>query len=88
MKYRYTTWGTCSRQIDIEIEDGVIKEVKFMNGCHGNLKGIGRLIAGMQPADVIGRIDGIICGHRETSCPDQLARALKMIASGELQPVE
>ena len=60
--------------IDIGIEDGVIKEVKFMNGCHGNLKGIGRLIAGMKPGEVVERLDGIICGHRETSCPDQLAR--------------
>lgn len=83
MKYQYTTQGTCSRLIDIEVEDGIIKEVKFTNGCHGNLQGIGRLVAGMKVDDVITRLEGIRCGHRPTSCPDQLARALRQIAAGE-----
>lgn len=82
MKYQYITQGTCSRQIDIEIEDGIIRDVRFMNGCHGNLQGIGRLVAGMKPDEVIARLEGIRCGHRPTSCPDQLAKALKAIASG------
>lgn len=79
MKYQYTTEGTCSRLIDIEVEDGIIKDVRFMNGCHGNLQGIGRLVAGMKIDDVIARLEGIRCGHRPTSCPDQLARALREI---------
>ncbi len=83
MKYQYTTQGTCSRLIDIEVENGVVKEVKFTNGCHGNLQGIGRLVAGMKVDDVIARLEGIRCGHRPTSCPDQLARALRQIQSSE-----
>lgn len=79
MKYQYTTEGTCSRLIDIEVEGGIIKDVRFMNGCHGNLQGIGRLVAGMKIDDVIARLEGIRCGHRPTSCPDQLARALREI---------
>lgn len=81
MKYRYTTQGTCSSLIDIDVEDGIIREVKFMNGCHGNLQGIGRLVAGMKVDDVIARLSGIRCGHRPTSCPDQLAKALRQIAA-------
>lgn len=83
MKYQYTTQGTCSRLIDIEVEDGIVKEVKFTNGCHGNLQGIGRLVAGMKIDDVIARLEGIRCGHRPTSCPDQLARALHQIQSSQ-----
>lgn len=82
MKYRYTTQGTCSRMIDIDIEDGTIRDVRFMSGCHGNLQGIGRLVRGMKADEVIARLEGIRCGHRHTSCPDQLAKALKEIAAG------
>lgn len=82
MKYQYITQGTCSRLIDIDIEDGIIRSVRFMNGCHGNLQGIGRLVAGMKIEEVIARLDGIRCGHRPTSCPDQLTKALKAIVNG------
>jgi len=81
MIYQYNTTGTCSRQIDIEIEDNRIKNVKFYGGCHGNTQGIAKLVCGMTPADVIARLEGIRCGNKSTSCPDQLATALKAIAS-------
>lgn len=79
MKFQYVTKGTCSRMIDIEIEDGVIKDVKFTGGCHGNLQGIGALVKGQRPEDVVCRLRGIRCGAKETSCPDQLALALESI---------
>ncbi len=80
MKHSYTTKGTCSRRIDIELEGGVIKSVAFEGGCHGNLQGIASLVKGMKPEDVIGRLEGICCGSKPTSCPDQLACALREIA--------
>ncbi|MDE5979602.1 MAG: TIGR03905 family TSCPD domain-containing protein [Muribaculaceae bacterium] len=83
MRYRYMTRGTCSRMIEIEMEDGIVKEVAFTGGCHGNLQGIGRLVEGMRAEEVIARLEGIRCGAKETSCPDQLARALRGIAAGE-----
>lgn len=83
MKYQYKTSGTCSRMIDIEIDNGVITGVEFTGGCHGNLQGIGRLVKGMKPADVIARLEGIRCGYKPTSCPDQLARALRSIPATE-----
>lgn len=81
MKYQYTPKGTCSRLIEIEIENDVITDVKFTGGCHGNLQGIGALTRGMKPADVIARLEGICCGAKPTSCPDQLASALREISS-------
>ncbi|MCM1094517.1 MAG: TIGR03905 family TSCPD domain-containing protein [Lachnospiraceae bacterium] len=77
MKYQYLPQGTCSRVIDIEVENGIVKDVKFQGGCHGNLQGISALVNGMAVEDVISRLEGIKCGHKLTSCPDQLARALK-----------
>ena len=77
MGYTYTTKGTCSREIYFEIEDGKLKNVQFLGGCNGNLKGIGALVEGMDIDDVIARVEGIHCGMKATSCPDQLARALK-----------
>ena len=76
MKFTYTTKGVCSRSIDIEIEDDVIKSVSYMGGCNGNLKGIGSLVVGMKVDDVIERLQGIKCGFKNTSCPAQLAQAL------------
>lgn len=76
---RYKTQGTCSSAIDVEVEDGVIKSVAFTGGCHGNLQGISRLVEGMQVEDAITRLKGIRCGFKNTSCPDQLARALESI---------
>lgn len=76
MQHSYKTTGTCSRQIDFEIEDGVIKDVKFIGGCHGNLQGIAALVRGMRPEDVIDRLSTIRCGSKGTSCPHQLSLAL------------
>ena len=74
MQYEYTTKGTCSRQIIFEIEDGKVKNVQYIGGCNGNLKGIGKLV---EVAEVISRLEGTTCGMKNTSCPDQLAQALK-----------
>ncbi len=80
MTYTYRTSGTCSREINIEIENGRIINVGFVGGCNGNLQGIGALVKGLTPAEVIARLEGIKCGVKGTSCPDQLARALKELA--------
>ena len=76
-KITYKTSGVCSRSIDIEIEDGVVVSAKYTGGCHGNTQGVAALVAGMKVEDVIARLSGIRCGFKETSCPDQLAKALK-----------
>lgn len=77
MKYQYLTTGTCSRIIDFEVENGIVKDVIFTGGCHGNLQGIGALVKGMKIEDVISKLEGIRCREKSTSCPDQLAQALK-----------
>lgn len=77
MQYEYKTSGTCSQRILFEIEDGKVKNVTFLGGCNGNLKGIGALVEGMDAQEVIGRLEGTTCGMKPTSCPDQLAKALK-----------
>jgi uncharacterized protein (TIGR03905 family) len=74
--YTYITNGTCSRKIDIELDNDIIKSVTFYGGCNGNLKGISRLVAGMRAQDVIDKLKGTTCGSRSTSCPDQLSKAL------------
>lgn len=74
---RYQTSGTCSSYIDVEVEDGIIKSVAFTGGCNGNLQGISSLVKGMKVEDAIEKLQGIRCGFKPTSCPDQLARALK-----------
>ena len=79
MKYSYDTSGTCSRRIDIEIENGVVKELKFAGGCNGNLQGLTALARGMKASELAEKLRGIQCGMKGTSCPDQLARALKEI---------
>lgn len=79
MQYEYKTKGTCSQRILFEIEDEKLRNVQFVGGCNGNLQGISKLVEGMDVEDVIERIDGIHCGMKPTSCPDQLARALKEI---------
>lgn len=76
MKYTYRTKGTCSRSITFDIEDGVVRDVRFEGGCNGNLKGIGAIVDGMKVEDVIDKLSGIRCGFKSTSCPDQLAQAL------------
>lgn len=77
MKYTYIPKGVCSRQISFDIEDNVVKNVQFIGGCNGNLKGIASLVQGMNINEVIERLEGIKCGMKATSCPDQLAMALK-----------
>lgn len=77
MQFEYKTKGTCSQHILFEIEDGRLKNVQFIGGCNGNLKGIGSLVDGMDVDDVIARLEGTTCGMKATSCPDQLAQALK-----------
>ena len=78
MQYEYKTKGTCSRSILFDIEDGKVKNVQFIGGCNGNLKGISSLVEGMSIDEVIARVEGITCGMKSTSCPDQLAQALKL----------
>ncbi|WP_026658507.1 TIGR03905 family TSCPD domain-containing protein [Butyrivibrio sp. AC2005] len=73
----YKTKGTCSTQIDIEVEDGIIKSVAFTNGCNGNLQGVSRLVEGMKAEDAIKKLRGIKCGFKNTSCPDQLSYAIE-----------
>lgn len=83
MKFTYKTNGVCSRSIDIEIEDNTIKSVSFYGGCNGNLKGIAALVEGMKIDDVIERLEDIKCGFKNTSCPAQLAKALKGYQDGQ-----
>lgn len=77
MQLTYKTQGTCSSHIELEVEEGIIKEVFFWGGCNGNLQGISRLVKGMKVEDVINKLEGIRCGYRSTSCPDQLCKALR-----------
>lgn len=73
----YKTQGTCSRAIEIELDGDIIVSAKFIGGCDGNTHGISNLVRGMKVSDVIERLEGIKCGFKPTSCPDQLANALK-----------
>ena len=77
MQFEYKTKGTCSQKIFFDVEDGKVHNVSFLSGCNGNLQGIGKLVEGMDIDEVISRIEGIRCGGKPTSCPDQLATALK-----------
>lgn len=75
----YTPKGVCSRRFDIQVEDGVIQSLKVVGGCSGNLQGLGALLRGMKVEEAIQRLEGIRCGMKQTSCPDQLAQALKTV---------
>lgn len=77
MTVEYTPKGVCSRKIEIDIENGIINKVRFVGGCNGNTQGISKLVEGMKAEDVISRLEGVNCNGRGTSCPDQLAQALK-----------
>ena len=77
MTIQYTPRGVCSRAFTIQVENGVIQSVQVTGGCHGNLQGISRLLQGMPVEEAIQRLEGIRCGGKSTSCPDQLAQALK-----------
>ena len=81
--YNYKTQGTCSQQIKIEYDGDTIVSVQFLGGCNGNTKGISQLVKGMKIDDVIEKLQGTTCGFRPTSCPDQLARALKEIKNNQ-----
>ena len=77
----YKTRGTCSTQIHFDVKDGKLTDVSYTGGCNGNLKGISKLVEGMDIDEVIRRLDGVRCGMKPTSCPDQLAQALKLCMS-------
>ncbi len=79
MTITYQPKGVCSRLMRVEVEDGVIRHLDVVGGCSGNLQGIARLVEGMAVEDAIARLDGIRCGGKPTSCPDQLAQALKTL---------
>ena len=77
-KFHFSPKGVCSRGIDFELEDGVVRSVRFQGGCAGNTQGIAALVEGMTAEEAIKRLSGIRCGFKPTSCPDQLARALEV----------
>jgi uncharacterized protein (TIGR03905 family) len=77
MKYRYIPKGVCSRQIEFEIEDGILKNVVFCGGCNGSLKAICKLVEGKPVEEVVGLLKGVTCGYKDTSCADQLVRAIE-----------
>ena len=81
MKTVYQTEGTCCRQIELEVDGDVVKCVRFLGGCHGNLLGISRLVEGTHVADGVSRLSGIRCGMKPTSCPDHLCLALRQAVS-------
>ena len=77
MKHTFKTSGTCAQFINFELDGDKVKNVVFLGGCNGNLQGIARLVEGMTPTQAISKLEGIHCGNKPTSCPDQLAQALK-----------
>lgn len=77
MTYTYNPTGVCSRRITFDIEDGIVKNISFSGGCSGNTQGLSKLAEGMTAEELIKRLDGIKCGFRGTSCPDQLAQAVR-----------
>ena len=83
MKTIYETKGTCSKAIELDVDDatGIINSVQFIGGCAGNTTGISQLVRGMKAEDVISKLEGIRCGMKPTSCPDQLANALRQVIS-------
>ncbi len=82
--YSYKTKGTCAREIIIDVDKDVVKDVKFVGGCHGNTQGVSILVKGMKVDDVISKLKGINCNGRGTSCPDQLAIALEKVKEHNL----
>lgn len=83
MKYSFKAHGVCSRRIDIEAEDGIVKSVVFLGGCDGNAKALSRIMEGYSVDEAIERLSGIDCGGKGTSCPDQFARGLKKMQESE-----
>ena len=82
MLYTYQAQGTCSREIEVEMEGEIIREVRVVGGCAGNLAGISKLLVGRTAKEVVPLLKGILCGEKKTSCPDQLARALEEAMKG------
>ena len=82
MQYDYKTSGVCSQRILFDVENNKVMNVQFIGGCNGNLKGLAALVEGMDIDDVIARVEGVTCGMKKTSCPDQLAQALKAAKNG------
>ena len=83
MRHEFTTHGTCSRRIDFDLEDGLVKNVRFQGGCPGNTLGVAALAEGRSPEELISILKGIKCGPKPTSCPDQLAKALEAALAEE-----
>ena len=81
MRYHSQTQGTCSEAIDFEIVDGKLHHVQFIGGCDGNTQGVSRLVEGMKVEDVLDRLEGIRCGWKDTSCPDQLCKAIREVST-------
>ena len=79
MEYTYIPKGVCARKITFEINDGIVSNVRFAGGCAGNTQGVAALVEGMKAEDVVKRLAGIRCGFKRTSCPDQMAQALKSV---------
>ncbi len=79
VKTLYKTQGTCSQYIEVAAKDGKVTHCQFYGGCDGNTKGLSQLVVGMKPEDVISRLNGVRCGMKSTSCPDQLCRALEQL---------
>ena len=73
----YKTSGTCARMVTVDVEDGIVISCQFTGGCHGNTQGVAALVCGMKAEDAIAKLEGIKCGFKNTSCPDQLSRAIK-----------
>ena len=84
--FEYETKGVCSKKIQFEIQDNIVRKVSFLGGCNGNLQGIGSLVEGMKVEEVINRLEGIKCGGKNTSCPAQLAIALRQQAVSQVVP--
>ena len=81
MRFEYKTRGTCSSKILFDVDDGIVHNLEYIGGCNGNLQGMSRLVEGMNIDDVIARVQGIHCGMKPTSCPDQLAKAISCALS-------
>ncbi len=79
MTHTYKTNGVCARQLSFDIEDGIVKNVHFVGGCSGNTQGVAKLAEGMKAEELVERLSGIRCGFKSTSCPDQLAKAIKSV---------
>lgn len=84
MQYTYKTKGVCSQNIIIDVDGDKVQSVRYIGGCNGNLQGIGALVQGMKIDDVISKLENIKCGFKNTSCPAQLAQALKTIKGGQV----